>query len=82
MKKTFLLFLAICMSISVMAQLQRSLPVNIKTIPQPVLQLTENPAQMSGTVTQDLGFSVYPILLSSLCWMTWKLLRKLLQVQY
>jgi PKD repeat protein len=40
-------------SISVMAQLQRSLPVNVKTIPQPVHQPTETLAPVRGTVTQD-----------------------------
>jgi PKD repeat protein len=53
MKKTLLLFLAISVSISVMAQLQRSLPVSVQAHPQAVPEQTGTPALVRGTVTQD-----------------------------
>jgi PKD repeat protein len=53
MKKSFLLLLAISVSISVMAQLQRCLPVNVQAHPQAVPQQTLAPELVRGTVTQD-----------------------------
>ncbi|MCX6233743.1 MAG: PKD domain-containing protein [Bacteroidetes bacterium] len=53
MKKAFLLFLVIGVPISLMAQLQRTLPVNIQTPPQPDLQQKETLASVKGTVAQD-----------------------------
>jgi len=53
MKKAYLLILAIGMSISLMAQLQRTLPVNIQTPPRPDPQQQEILTAVKGTVTQD-----------------------------
>jgi PKD repeat protein len=53
MKKASLLILGIGVSISLMAQLQRSLPVNIQATPRPDLQQKETLASVKGTVAQD-----------------------------
>jgi PKD repeat protein len=53
MKKALLLFLAISVSITVMAQLQRSLPANVQAHPQAVLLPTVTATLVRGNVTQD-----------------------------
>ena len=53
MKKALLLFLAIGVSVSVMAQLQRSLPANVQAHPEAVPQPTVSTEMVRGTVTQD-----------------------------
>jgi PKD repeat protein len=53
MKKTSLLFLAVCVSISLMAQLQRSLPAGVQNSPEPVRQQVKSQDAMRGTLTQN-----------------------------
>jgi len=53
MKKATFLILAIFVSISVMAQLQRCRPSDVQSVTRPVLQQIQTPVQVKGTVTQD-----------------------------
>jgi PKD repeat protein len=57
MKKASLLFLAYGMSISLMAQLQRSMPADIKESAKPDLQQQASLSSVKGAVSQD--FEVY-----------------------
>jgi PKD repeat protein len=53
MKKAFLLILAIGFSLSLLAQLQRSVPVNIKSAPRREVQQIQNFPAVRETITQN-----------------------------
>jgi PKD repeat protein len=65
MKKASLIFLAVCWSVSILAQLQRSLPADIKTAPRPEQQQIGSVAAVRENISQDFeSFADFSIVLS------------------